>query len=379
MAGITAYTGLQGSGKSYGVVKHVIAPALKRSGAFIQAGKPRIQVLTNIPMNDEECMHRFGATVDRIDIDDIKSDSFDWDEVLEKGGLLVLDEIWELWPSGLQQNKARAQDRELLAKHRHRVGENGRATEVILVTQDLGQVSSFVRQLISYTYHARKLDSVGMENRYNVNVYAGAVTGAVPPASRKVRSMKAAKYEPEIFPLYKSHTQSDAGAGDESKIDQRNNAMSGGFVKFLIVVTIVGIAGFGYVISGAVFGAKKAEADTVSSAGDTVSTPIESDTPAKIVPRRRISRPGVLEDIQQINIEMSNRVNGFFRYEFTAQMSTGQTSLNNETLRRLGVRVDSIDVCVSRLVSATSERLVYCRADTGNSSPGIGGFDFVSQ
>ena len=37
---ITAYTGLPGSGKTYGVVQHVIVPAL-------QAGR---RVVTNIPM-----------------------------------------------------------------------------------------------------------------------------------------------------------------------------------------------------------------------------------------------------------------------------------------------------------------------------------------
>ena len=58
---ISAYTGLPGHGKSYGVVDNVIRPALEK----------KREIFTNIPMNSDECLERFGMTVTQFKTEDI--------------------------------------------------------------------------------------------------------------------------------------------------------------------------------------------------------------------------------------------------------------------------------------------------------------------
>jgi zona occludens toxin len=99
---IVAYTGLPGSGKSYGVVEHVIVPALVEGRA----------VYTNIPLNELEIFKYLQTKgMNRINIH-----PFSIDDAKEKegymagipgGAVIVIDEIWRLWPSGMKANGAK--------------------------------------------------------------------------------------------------------------------------------------------------------------------------------------------------------------------------------------------------------------------------------
>ena len=77
---ISAYVGMPGHGKSYGVVKHVIIPALKKAR----------KVYTNIPMNEAECKRQFSISPVCFDIEDIKQNINWWAEVFEPGSIIVL-------------------------------------------------------------------------------------------------------------------------------------------------------------------------------------------------------------------------------------------------------------------------------------------------
>src|SRR5690606_16593216 len=168
---ITAYTGLPGSGKSYGVFENVIVPGLENK-------KP---VWTNIPFNEDALLEKFGVTPTAFTVDDITQNPDWFQTVFEPGAVLVLDECWRLWPAGLRANNVLMQHKSFLAEHRHMVGENGLSTEIVLVTQDLAQISSFARNLVENTFHVTKLSKVGFDKRFRVDVYFGPVTGATPP------------------------------------------------------------------------------------------------------------------------------------------------------------------------------------------------------
>lgn len=218
---ITAYTGLPGSGKSYGVFENVIVPAL-------QDKKP---VWTNIPFNEGVLLERFGVVPTAFTVDEITKDP-DWFQMtFEAGSVLVIDECWRLWPAGLRANNVLMQHKSFLAEHRHMVGDNGLSTEIVLVTQDLGQISSFARNLVENTFNVTKLSKVGLDKRFRVDVYFGPVTGAIPPKAKREREIHGA-FKPEIHALYKSHTMSKTGkAGNESRTDGRFNILKGGMVK----------------------------------------------------------------------------------------------------------------------------------------------------
>jgi zona occludens toxin len=225
---ISAYVGLPGSGKSYGVVENVIIPALK-SGQ---------KVFTNIPMKNDFCFEKFGNTVSSFDINEIIENPNWWTEVFEAGAVLVIDELWRLWPAGLTINKARMQDKEFLAEHRHLVNQDtGKSTNIALVTQDLAQISNFAKLLVDKTFKTTKLDAVGANKSFRIDIYQGEVSGTNIPEKKLINS-QFSKYKKEIYDSYVSHTKSDI-AGDESRSDDRFNFLKSTKLKVMIVMFFV--------------------------------------------------------------------------------------------------------------------------------------------
>jgi len=209
-----AYTGLPGSGKSYGVVENVIAPALKA----------KRRVVTNIPM-DVQAVESEGwpGTLEVVATDDVLAPG--WFSAVPGGSVVVLDELWRVWPSGLKAVNVPEEQKSFLAEHRHRVGLDGFSMEIVYVTQDLGQIAAFARQLVDQTVRVVKLSAVGADKRYRVDFYQGAQTGQNPPESRRLRQTFGS-YRPEVWRLYQSHTQSASGAaGTESRVDSRGSAL----------------------------------------------------------------------------------------------------------------------------------------------------------
>lgn len=235
---ISAYVGLPGNGKSYGVTEHCIIPALK-SG---------IPVLTNIPLNDDLCLTDFGNSAVHFHTQHALEDPNFFDNI-PGGTLVVIDECWRLWPAGTQAKHLPGSHQSFLAEHRHRVGENGKSMEIVLVTQDLNQIANFVRTLIETTFRVSKLSALGAEKRYRVDVYSGPVTGHNPPVHKRDREIFG-KFTKDIYKYYQSHTQSSTGAGDEERIDKRFK--KGGVVLYFwgaiyvigIVILIWGLLNF---------------------------------------------------------------------------------------------------------------------------------------
>lgn len=211
---IYAYTGLPGSGKSYNVVDKQILPALREGRT----------VVTNLPLNDAVVREAIpGCDLRYFDIDAVRQQPALLEEVVPAGAVWIADELWKLWPAGQKTDKVPDVWKSFLAEHRHKVGKDGRSTQIVFVTQDLAQISAFARQLVEQTFHHTKLNHIGANRSFQVVVYQGAVTGAVPPDSRKIVS-SLGRYKEEVFRFYKSHTMSESGgAGDESNVDQRGN------------------------------------------------------------------------------------------------------------------------------------------------------------
>lgn len=229
---IEAYVGLPGHGKSYGVVEHVIIPSIKEGR----------HVVTNIPLECDDLLADFG--VQGSNITQLPEDWFereDMSDFIPHGSVAVLDELWRRWPAGLKANQALLADKALLAEHRHRVDEQGRSMRIVLVTQDLSQLSSWVRILVEQTYKMTKLTALGSKRKFRVDIYLGAPTGQNIPKSRLIRQTFG-QYKKEIYRYYSSATQSATGSvGDESKADKRGNVWRSPFIIFSIAGPIVGI------------------------------------------------------------------------------------------------------------------------------------------
>lgn len=214
---IIAYVGLPGSGKSYDVVENQILPALKANR----------RVVTNIPLNRDEIRKDVrGGEIVELPLDAIAQSPERIEEFATPGSVLVIDECWRLWPTGLKADKVPQPFKSILAEHRHRVDSNGNAMQVVFVCQDLAQLAAFARQLVEQTFHHTKLAHLGMRGTYRIDVFHGAVTGAVPPVNNRLRE-SFGKYSPKVFKYYKSHTMSDSskGGANEKPIDTRGNAL----------------------------------------------------------------------------------------------------------------------------------------------------------
>jgi zona occludens toxin len=265
---INAYVGLPGSGKSYSVVENVILPALK-------SGR---NVMTNIPLN----LNQIGADFDienlfPISNDDLlKADGFFWLGI-PGGTVIVLDEVWRLWPAGMKATDIKIYHKEFLAEHRHRVGQSGLTQEIILIVQDLSQIAGYVRLLVDTTYVAKKLDKVGAKTKYRIDVYSGGQKGPNYPHKTVLNTLYG-KYKPDVFKYYISHTKSDTGLpGMELVVDDRANIWKNPFIRYGMPLMLIFVI-FGVYRTLGFFSPK-----SLSPAAAPAAPPAPAPSPASLV------------------------------------------------------------------------------------------------
>lgn len=226
---VVAYCGLPGSGKSYGVVQNVICTA-------IEAGRV---VHTNIPLRLDAIEKRYPGKSELIRVFSV--DDFLKEEYFQSWtpGVLVLDEAWRVFPAGKTASSIEQYHKSFFAEHRHMVDSEGRESDIVLVTQDLGQLSTFITLLVETVYVSVKLTAVGLNNHFRVDVYAGRKIAK----SNLIRSEQY-KYDKSVFELYKSHTKSSS-AGKRAKVDKRETIFGTAF-RFRVgfVLLVLGVVGF---------------------------------------------------------------------------------------------------------------------------------------
>jgi zona occludens toxin len=214
---IYAYVGLPGSGKSYGVVANQIVPALKLGRT----------VVTNIPLHLDKMRADFPVNDDQVrdfPVEKILAEPELIEEYCKPGDVVVIDELWRLFPAGQRVDKVPEQFKSFLAEHRHRVDTKGRAMQIVFVTQGLDQVANFARSLVEQTFVHTKLGFMGASGSYKCEIFNKCVTGPNPSPSQKIRTVLG-KYSPNVYQYYKSHTmsESDAAGADETVVDSRAN------------------------------------------------------------------------------------------------------------------------------------------------------------
>lgn len=234
---ITAYTGVPGAGKSYGMIEQAMLPAIKQGR----------RVLTNIGGVDpakvqEYCRKKWpeddlGEVVIFNGADALKPAFFPTEETGDgetfvKGGDLLIFDEWRLtFP-----NRGATPSKDLepfLRWHRHLTDDKGVACDVVIGTQLVSDVHRDFRGLIERSYKFRKLKAVGLSKAFAWDAYEGHLQpkgGAYTTGN--------GKYKPEIFKLYQSYATD--GDGKELATDKRTNiwtkgvfAMMGGTVLML--------------------------------------------------------------------------------------------------------------------------------------------------
>lgn len=358
---ISAYTGLPRHGKSYGVFEYVILPALK-------AGRT---VYTNIPFYDDRMIEAGYPLPVCFDVKDIQSNPDWFQKDLPKGALLVLDECWRIWKSGMKATQVLEQHAEFLTMHGHQVGESGHTTEIVLVTQGLNQIASFVRELVETTYIVTKLVAIGVSTKYRVDIYAGAVTGQKPPKTAMIRQLYGT-YKPEVYSLYKSQTMNETGEhGDESSTDDRGNALKGYFFKsipvIMILCAVVIFFGLKRVMGFYGGGAEPVEVNQMTSTMTEVSQ-VEYVTPPKP------QKPDYLAG-RQLTIIGNMGLHPHFDYVVEAIKGENWFRLTKRELLRLGYTITPVNQCFMLLEINDTAYPVSCRQ---RSDGGLVNFDWTA-
>ena len=339
---ITAYVGLPGSGKSYGVVENVVLAALK-------IGR---RIWTNIPLNMDLIDQEFGGLVTLFETKDILDDPTWFSHKFEAGATLVIDEAWRLWSAGLKANNMTEGHKSFLAEHRHMVGSDGNSTEIVFVTQDLAQIASYPRSLVETTYRSVKLIAIGQNNRFRVDIYEGAVTGPKPPVSARIRQ-QVYKYSPDIYRYYTSQTKAESSQhGSEKSTDSRTNILSskwlliGGpcFAVFMLVIVYSGLSNVSDAYNGPLV--------------ENQSVQVESLKP-KYVPQQIAH----FYDGMTAHIVYTSGFKPFQDFVLSFTDKDSSTTLTDMDLSRMGYLWLAYGSCYGQLKRGDDILDVYCKKD----------------
>lgn len=238
---ISAYVGSLGSGKSYEVVSSVIVPACS-------SGR---RVVTNIYGINQDKIHAYCVKklksnndislgdVVYVSNDEVKSDNFfpykdsqPEDTFCQYGDLIVIDESWRIWDS---DKSICEKHRSFIAEHRHFTDiETGVCCDLVVINQEVSSLPRFIKARLDTTFRMQKHIALGMKNRYRVDVFNGAKLYK----ANKITSYQR-KYNPDIFPLYKSYENGD---GKELTVDNRASILgkkSLYFVGFFMLLVFI--------------------------------------------------------------------------------------------------------------------------------------------
>ncbi|MFZ6693658.1 zonular occludens toxin domain-containing protein [Undibacterium sp. SXout20W] len=234
---INAYTGLQGSGKSYETISTPIMDAIAHGR----------RVVTNVDGVNEEKIHEYLIDKHKLDPaalgsvihvqnDDIAKPGFFPDEekpdiisIVLAGDLVAIDEAWRFWGEG---TKLTHEHMQFFRMHRHYIHPTtGVACDVVLMTQDITGLTRALKNVIEFSFKMHKLKSLGLSKGYRIELYEGWKQNSKTRIDTYIK-----KYDPAIFLLYKSYS---GGEGTEKTIDKRQNILANKKVWFIVIGVIV--------------------------------------------------------------------------------------------------------------------------------------------
>lgn len=222
-----------GSGKTYEVVASVILPAIKQGRDVVTNihGLNEKAIYDHLQTPDKDC--EFGK-IHLVKNEQVESEFFFPEFVDEKfivhdstivkpGNVVAIDEAWRPWGT---TSKCVQHQMAFFREHRHCVDERGISCDLALVTQDITDIHKLLKNVVEMSLRFTKLKTLGMSKNYRVEVYEGAKLYRTKLITKSVR-----KYNPKIFPLYKSYS-SATGSGVEKSLDSRQNMLKQGAFIF---------------------------------------------------------------------------------------------------------------------------------------------------
>jgi len=224
---ISLYHGLQGHGKTYGVVEHVVLKEIAR-GRTIWTNVAGIKLDKVIEYLERH--NRLTAeigTIKEFDASDVAKVNFfprllsdgktvdeSFESIIKGGDVIIIDEVWRFWPTG---SKIPPHHQSFFREHRkHSNLEKGWTCDIVLITQVVGDLHRDLKAVVESNYLCKKLKELGMTNHYLVQAYSTYHT----TSRYAIGSAGRYKFNSEIFALYSSYSSTSANELDG---DDRQN------------------------------------------------------------------------------------------------------------------------------------------------------------
>ncbi|HGE8265732.1 TPA: zonular occludens toxin domain-containing protein [Aeromonas hydrophila] len=250
------HEGMPRSGKSYeSLVKHII-PALAK-GRAVDAYL--------YGLDHEKIAGLAGIELDRCKellVELTTEQASECWKVCRDNALVVLDEAHKFWPSGRKRPPEEMCN--LVAEHGHR------GMDMLFMSQTFNSVHKVIQDRTNKKITFTKLDSVGMEKRYNWTAYQGTLgtRGSNTFVTFSKMDSGVGKYDEKFFGTYKSHVSEEIQTGNYK--DERFNFFNKKSVKFgLPLVLLAFVGGIYYLsqfLSGSLFEGNKSEVETAKAA-----------------------------------------------------------------------------------------------------------------
>ena len=241
------YSGLQGHGKSYEVVRSVIVNAVVAGRrvvtniAGLQVDKIKSYALKTHKDKTSEVL---GDIVSVTNEDVTKPNFFpvekadNSDKIVQGGDIVILDECWRWYVTG---EKLPDGHLTFFRMHRHFLHPvTGQSCDIVLIVQDIDDLQRKIRATVEKSFLMQKNKELGLDNCYVVNVYSGK--------AQTVRALLDTFnhiYNPEVFELYSSYSQSTLKTGVEKSADKRGNIFNRPMIKYGLPLSLLAI-GYGF-------------------------------------------------------------------------------------------------------------------------------------
>lgn len=241
----SVYSGLQGHGKSYEVVRSVIVPNVAKGRrvvtnvAGLNVDKIRAYCVDKLGADPEKLGEIVNVTNERI----VEPKFFpienadNTDCVVQGGDVIIIDECWRYYVTG---EKLPDGHLTFFRMHRHFLHpETGQCCDLVLIVQDIDDLQRKVRATVEKSFLMKKHKELGMDNRYSVTAFSGKRQ-----THAAITEQFQESYKPEIFELYSSYSQSGGAAkASEAAADKRGNVLNRKLFKFGIPLAILAIGG----------------------------------------------------------------------------------------------------------------------------------------
>lgn len=293
---ISAYVGVPGHGKSYEVVGSVILPAYL-SGRRIVTNIDGVKEINfyEYAKNHNKDLNSLGSIINCSNDDVLSPNFLPYKDAVEdtfckSGDLIAIDEAWRFWDSDKNICK---EHKAFFAEHRHMSDKDTFATcDIVVINQSLDTIARFIKTRIETTYRMQKHVSVGLKNRYRVDVFSGVKLFK----NSRVTSYQN-KYNKEIFALYHSHY---GGKGDEQTTDDRQNIFKQKKLWVLFSFVMIMLFTSGYFVYSFFDGSFSQDSSKAKSKNkETVNNPVINNQ--HVQPKPQITNKPVFSRRWRIN------------------------------------------------------------------------------